>query len=93
MGKHKTRKEKIISDLRKKLAVQTSSVSFTSNNFKLPSLKQPVSSIQTSFIYTHESLSSDLLKTLFLTSSLIISEIIIFFLLKNQILKLPIAGF
>lgn len=99
MGKHKkTRQEKIVADLRRKLflQIQTSSnlinkQSTSVSNFKLKFSNIPsnASSSNTSLIYTHEYLKFDILKTAFLTSSIVIAEVILFLLSKQQIIKLP----
>lgn len=87
MGKHKkTRQEKMIADLRRKLSLQTTSPSTIPHlTLKLPTIPTPS---QTSLIYSHDYLKSDLLKTTFITCSIIVAEIILFVLIKQQIIKL-----
>lgn len=91
MGKHKkTRQEKIIADLRRKLSLKDQPSVLKTPRFTFQLSPSPKPNDQTSsFIYTHEYLNHDLLKTAFLTSSIVIAEIILFFLSKQQIIKLP----
>lgn len=92
MAKHKkSREEKIISDLRRKLeqtAPQTYSLPTTTHNKTayIPSAKDPY---QTTYLYVLH----DLRKTLFLTSTIIIAETVLLFLLRKNIFTIPYLQF
>lgn len=93
----KTRQAKIISDLRRKIAhtditppaqvvsshrhEQFASTTYTT--LKKPSLHE----------YSNTHVLQDLQKTTFVTVSILAVEIILFMLLKNQLLSIPIVGF
>ena|SRR3989339_653465 len=102
MNKHKkTREQKIISDLRRRLSLQAETVKKTipeeeikrtkELNYNYNASQMPVK--PSTVIYTHEYLRKDLSKTAFLTFSIIAFELLLFLLFKNQILRLPFIGF
>lgn len=103
---HKTRNQKIISDLRRKLqtvnsptvnhivypekSIQERKVSLSGNRsiqFGNTSYKSG------SYVDLAPYLYRDLMKTALLVSSIIAAQFILFFLLKNHVIALPIAGF
>jgi hypothetical protein len=105
MSKHKkTRSEKIISDLRKKLQTANKysleTINQTEkktdqdkqtkikNNYQLEGQNIKMISYTNTFYLTH-----DLLKTGLLTSGIVIFQLILFFLLKNHVIASSIAGF
>ena len=80
--KHKkTRKQKIIADYRHQVYILKNE-SMPLNN---PTLAIPVN--ENSYLNTH--VLKDVLKTGILTCSIVATQIIIFFLLKNHVIKLP----
>ena len=98
MSKHnKTRNQKIISDLRRKLQTVNSSVT---NSIAFPEKsmqekKISLSENRTTQLYVNLApyLYRDLMKTALLVSLIIAAQFILFFLLKNHVIALPIAGF
>lgn len=97
MSKHKkTREQKIIADLRRKLSLQAgqaetakqSTTPFSYSYSSSETITKP-----SAIIYTHEFLYRDLFKTAFLTLSIVVFEMLLFLLLKNNILRLPFGGF
>lgn len=83
MSKHrKTRKEKKLADQNREMAYTF--VSQSERTISIPKITT---------IYTHKYLKQDLLKTVILATSLIIIQLLILFMLKTHILKLPMANF
>lgn len=79
--------------MEKKLADQNREMAYTSYTFSPVSQSERTVSIpKTTTIYTHEYLKQDLLKTVILTTSLIIIQLFILFMLKSHVLKLPMAN-
>lgn len=86
MSKKKTRKEKVIAELRRKL----SHVEVTANNTTKVS-PQYFSTIQSSSQTTsmaHPYFYSDLLKTLFVTTAILIFQITLFLAIKHNFINL-----
>lgn len=89
----KTRQEKIIADLRRQLTqtkrkLPTSIISPSISLTAQPQYNMP---IKTAF--PHSYLLPDLTKTSLVTSIILIGEFVLFFLLKKQILVLPMITF
>ena len=83
MNKHrKTLIEKKLADQNREMAYTF--VSQSKQAISIPKI--------TTTIYTHEYLRQDLLKTVILTTSLIIIQLLMLFMLKSHILKLPMAN-
>ena len=95
MRKHKkTRQEKIIADLHRKLQFQrTSSGALEQYSIVQPALKPIVSSYTVPSVHTYTYLKSDLIKIFFLTCSILASQTILFFLLKHNIVSNFKLGF
>ena len=92
----KTRQEKIIADLRRQLALTERKPSFSippSTSLK-PQQKYivPIVPIKTISL-TNSYLLPDLTKTTLVTSAILAGELVLFFLLKKQILILPMVKF
>lgn len=95
MSKRKTRQQKIIAQLRRELYSKSqSSISLEPHQKETEPKKQQYAYINSHtpkvLVLDHPYLKHDLLKTLILTSSIIAFEILLFFLSKNHIFKLPI---
>ncbi len=91
MGKQKkTREQKIIADLRRKLDMQSKKE--PTFEFK-PSPQRPIQPSLITKTIAYPYLLGDLLKTITLTGAIVGAEIILFFLLKKQILLLPNISF
>lgn len=89
MGKYKkTRQEKIITDLRRKL----NTTSNTLGSLSKVTQPNPVS-VNPSTIDLNQYLIGDLSKTAFLTGLIILVEFFIFVLLKNRVFVLPAISF
>jgi len=110
MSKHKkTRNQKLITDLKRKLQLKNTSVAIprsesqpTKRNdegfeFQATDIKIKKSyltiSKETGYINVSSYLMHDLKKTAFLTSSIILVQVFLFTLLKNHIIALPMLGF
>lgn len=100
MSKRKTRQQKIIADLRRKLhSQQKSTVSLYTNDQKLENANQvyklTTPSMTTGRIdtITYSYLRQDIIKTLFVTTVIIGLQIVLFLLLKNHILVLPVLTY
>lgn len=113
MSKHKkTRQEKIIADLRRKLAYQNSTQkskpleklqekkSVAENKLMTPHFqyqtKPPeinIGSQKTTNSNKYPYLKHDLLKTGILTGSFLIAEFLLFFILKNHFINLPMLNY
>lgn len=113
MSKHKkTRQEKIIADLRRKIAYQNPTQK--TKSLEKPQENKSISEnkpITTHFLYQtklsgtniksqkitnsnkYPYLKHDLLKTGFLTTSFLIIELLLFFVLKNHFVKLPMLSY
>lgn len=100
----KTKEQKIISDLRRKLYLQKQTISnskdteeklSSSNNVQIPqpSISYTHTIRQNTEVINHTYLYHDLLRTTILTSAIVIGQVILFFLLKNHIINLPLANF
>ncbi len=95
----KTRQQKIIADLHLKLQLQNQvtaeTYAFTNQivnkKILLPSQNLHILAMRNSFEYQY--LTYDLLKTLSLTTGIVVIELILFGILKNHILILPIVHF
>ncbi len=84
MNKHrKTLIEKKLADQNREMAYTFSPVLQSERTISVPKITT---------IYTHEYLKQDLLKTVILTTSLIIIQLLMLFMLKSHILKLPMAN-
>ena len=95
----KTRQQKIIADLHRKLQLQnqatTETYTFTNpmvnKKVLLPSQNLNTFAMKDSSQYQY--LTYDLLKTLFLTTGIIVIELILLAILKSHIFVLPIVRF
>ena len=94
MRKHKkTRQEKIISDLHRKIQIQRIPTGTSEQYTITQSLpKQPFLS-QISTVQTYVHLKQDLTKIFLLTSGILILETILFFILKHNIVTNLNLGF
>ena len=97
MSNRKTRQQKIIADLHRKLQLQKQPVAET-HTFTKPTVnKATLLPLQNVHIFAMDSsfqyVAHDLLKTLFLTIGIIAIELILLFTLKNHIIVLPIVRF
>jgi hypothetical protein len=79
MSKRKTRKEKVISELRRKLA--TNQPTQSSQTFVSTHQYAPTTTYATT-VLAHHYLKKDLLKTFFLTSAIVAIELILFIFTK-----------
>ena len=99
----KTREQKIISDLRRKITlsrqpnqIKTSTQDVNSETpqkaftFSIPSIMPQKNNVQSSTIYPY--LFSDLRKTTALTGLILCVELLLFFLMKNHLLTLFSLG-
>ena len=96
MGKRrKTYKEKVIADLRRKvyslegqkpLYLEAKESKITSN---IPFYTQA----STAIVSSHSYLTKDIFKTAILTGAILLFQFILYFLLKNHILTLPIVKY
>lgn len=95
MVKRKTREQKKIAELRRKLSVQTVQTQINTNDlnspkeskkffYKLPT-DSPVKTIQTN---TYQFLGNDLRKTFLLSSAIVAMQIICFMLLKFNFIRI-----
>ncbi|MBI2431181.1 MAG: hypothetical protein HYV39_04150 [Candidatus Levybacteria bacterium] len=87
MNKHKkTRKEKMLADLHRKLQFQKQAQTFStlSTSTYVP---QQSMAITTSRPYSY--LMYDLIKTSILTTGIIVGEFFLFYFLKTHIIKIP----
>jgi len=90
MGRHKTLQQKKLADLRRQKFV------YTLENKILPSIDRPTdnsSSPKTITISNYSYIQHDILKTSLLTASIIGLQIVLFFILKNHIITLPIVKY
>ena len=91
-NKRKTRKEKVIADLRRQL-YSFKGQDVVSLEPKVP-LKPKTSPISSSaLVNTYPYLISDVLKTGILTMSIIACQIILFLILKNHVIVLPMVKY
>ena len=97
MGKHKkTLEQKKISDLRRNLYTFNTSQSVlnqTVNRLDSKTSPLPVKSTTSFSINQYPYLISDISKTGILTGIIILAQIILYFLLKNHILVLPMVKY
>ena len=99
MGKKKTRQEKKISDLHRQLALshatpkeKTSSDATTRKQiYTLPQQATFYKSTPQPHEYAY--VTHDVLKTAFLTSIIVASQLILYFLLHMHVIKLPGLGY
>ena len=95
MSARKTRKEKVIAQLRRKLAQtdELTSTNVTPSTYSMNSytFSQPKRDAITT--ETHAYLRNDLFKTVVFTGLVIVIELTLFFLTKNKLIKIPIIGF
>jgi hypothetical protein len=95
MAKRKTRQQKIIADLRRQLS---------SSEIEQIKIKEPQEKPTTKYsyeekkveikatqhlMYTNPYLSKDLIKTAFLTTGIVLGQLILFYLFRQHILILP----
>lgn len=92
-NKKKTRKEKIIADLRRQLhySLENQNISFSQNNKLKGSINTTTinSKASPTLLNAYPYLLSDILKTGIVTISLVAFQIILFLILKKHILVLP----
>lgn len=95
MSVRKTRKEKVIAQLRRKLAQtdELTNTTVTSPAYPMSSYKFSQSKRDTITTETHIYLRNDLLKTVIFTALVVAIELSLFFLTKNKLIKIPIIGF
>jgi hypothetical protein len=101
MAKRKTRQQKIIADLKRQLSESRpqplkaekapEKVEVTKAKYQFNEKKEEKTSYDNSnhLMYTNPYLGKDLRKTAILTTGIVIAQILLFFLLKQQILILP----
>lgn len=101
MRRRKTRQEKIIADLRRKVG-EDSSLSRQQNNqekhmYSLPKSHLTLGQSTPQYISVQtlnaSILMHDLRKTMLLTMVIISGEILFFFLIKNHIIAIPMIGY
>lgn len=87
----KTRQQKIIADLRRKVVLQSPQHYYTVTK----PLEKPVmtQSFQKEHVYASPFLFSDLRKTMFITTVVIGIELALFFLLVKQIITIPMVNY
>lgn len=81
----KTRKQKIIADYRRSLY----SLENKNTSFNIPVQTLPVNAVNKKDSYSYTHVVNDIFKTSILTICIIAAQIILFFLLKNHVLKIP----
>ena len=86
-NKRKTRKEKVIADLRRQL-YSFKGQDVVSSEPKVPLLPKTWHAPPT-LVNTYPYLTSDVLKTGILTMLILACQIILFLILKNHVIKLP----
>lgn len=88
----KTRQEKIIADLHRKIQLQKQENGTTSYQYERVVKEAQTHTVNTQILSDEKKLYPyllpDLVKTLFVTGSILISEIVLFFILKNRIFVL-----
>ena len=94
MGKKKTRQEKKIAELQKRLTLQQTVSHHTSTSSVVKkatyTFAQPTTFHKsTPQIYEYAYVTHDIIKTMVLTFSIIAFQVILFFLLRIHVLKLP----
>ncbi len=95
----KTRQQKIIADLHRKLQLQNQATpetyTFTNQTVNKKTLfpSQNFHTFAASNTFAYQYLAHDLLKTLFLTTGIIVIELLLFGILTKHILVLPIVHF
>lgn len=99
MGRHKTLQQKKLADLRRQKFIYTlenkSSTDLVLDKI-LPSVTAPADkpyASNTIAISNYSYIKRDILKTLLLTASIIGFQIVLFFILKNHILILPMVKY
>jgi hypothetical protein len=96
MGKtRKTHREKLIADLRRKVySLEAQQPSFSQEKESKSIVNMPYHTASTTIaIKSHVYLTRDLFKTSILTGIIVLIQLILFFLLKNHILTLPIVKY
>lgn len=90
MAKHKkTRQQKIVAELRRKLQIQNQTYAFSpSQTPEQPKKKHAYVLRTTPNVTAYPYIKHDLLKTFILTGTVIIFELILFFLTKYNILRI-----
>ncbi len=101
----KTRQQKIIADLRRNLQSKNQHSFESLQNQHSPVIPQPIIEETYKVIPQVRTatkplttggyvlVASDLIKTVYLTTTIIFAELVLFFLLKNHILRVPFAKF
>jgi hypothetical protein len=91
MSKRKTRQQKIIADLHRKLESQSVGLpSYTyRNTTQTIATVQPMGSITTNML----SIKHDLIKTSVVTITIIASQLLLFYLLKTHLIRLPMVSY
>jgi hypothetical protein len=90
-NKQKTRKEKIIADLRRQLYSLGNQGVASSENYKPKHTGN--SKVVTTTLNAYPYLLHDILKTGILTMSIVACQVILFLILKKHILVLPIVSY
>lgn len=100
MSKHKTRQQKIISDLHRKLQLQSSSHSSEIDTVSKPNHVQfsyshalHTSSKTKPLIMNLSYVKHDLYKTVFVTFTIIAAQLLLLYLLKAHLIILPIVSY
>lgn len=92
----KTRQQKIITDLRRKLILDTrypqSPLVFAKPK-EIKNNYQDALPTSTALLQNYPYIKRDLLKTAFLTGSIVVLELLLSFLLKTHLIKLPMGNF
>ncbi len=88
MAKHKTLEQKKLADIRRANFIY--SLENVPPSIHLPSASKTVT---VNAISTYEIVKQDIAKTFMLTLSIIVFQIILFFLLKKQIIVLPMVSY
>lgn len=87
MAKHKkTKEQKVIADLRRKLSYQLADQhSYSSSEIPKILSAKPVPIVHTGELYTHVYMKHDLLKTLLITLALVSIELILFIAMQKHV--------
>lgn len=91
MSKRKTRQQKIIADLHRKLQTQIVGVSTYTykNTMQTVATVRPIDSNTTNIL----SIKHDLTKTTIITMTIIASQLLLFYLLKTHLIRLPMVSY
>lgn len=94
MSKHRTKQQKIIADLHRKLSLQNATATPSVTLTDLPSVsvkKTHTRPYGPTMTITH--IATDLRKTLILTTLIIAFQFLLYFLLRNHIVSIPMVRY